>query len=184
MKSSTNFKYQESVVKIKSYKLHETNRKRLFEHDESTDDEFEQVNKKLKLSKPTSRILQAYHGKEYEKCLEVIEEVLQQRSTQTNGSLMDQYKIVQATCWTMLEMNKDQIEPQLMNIIEEDPQSSSLGFAYFSLGLYQYYGGNMTKAFESFDKAVDLNPSRPMNKAREFKAKAKYFMDTLNDGKF
>jgi tetratricopeptide (TPR) repeat protein len=180
--STENFKYQESAEKNKIFKLRDSNRKRLFANDNSSDDEVDHIEKKVKIVMQRvdgPMIFRSYQAKEYEKCLQMIDEILKQSKTEIEDPLMTQYKIIQAACWTMLEVHKEKIKSQLMEIITKDPKNS---FAHYGYGLYQYHEGNMSVSIESFAKAIDLNPSGAMKKALELKAKAKSFMDMLCDG--
>lgn len=179
-----NFQYQQSAEKAKSYKLRNSKRKRLFENENASDDEVDHVDKKAKIVKPPvngQMIFKSYQCKEYEKCLEMIEEIMKQKpkQAQKEDAMYTQYKIIQAACWTMMDINKDKIADQLMTIIKKEPRNS---FAHYGYGLYQYHEGKMSAAIESFGKAIDLNPTGAMKRAMELKAKAKSLMDMLCDG--
>lgn len=182
--STEKFQYQESAEKIKNYNIRDSKRKRLFENENSTDDETDHVNKKIKIVKPPvnpQTIFKLYQGKEYEKCLELTEDVLNESKTQKEDPLVTQYEIIQAACWTMLERNEEKVKNQLLKIIANEPQNS---FAHYGFGLYHYYQGNLGFSIEAFTTAIDLNPSGAMKKALELKVKAKNFMDLLSEGKF
>ena len=182
--STEKFQYQESAEKTKNYKIRDSKRKRLFENENSTDDEADHVDKKIKIAKPQinpQMIFKLYQGKEYEKCLELIEDVLNESKTQKEDPLVTQYEIIQAACWTMLEKNEEKVKNQLLKIIANEPKNS---FAHYGFGLYQYHQGNLGFAIEAFTTAIDLNSTGAMKKALELKVKAKNFMDLLSDGEF
>ena len=182
--STEKFQYQESAEKSKSYKIRDSKRKRLFQNENSTDDETDHVVKKVKIVKPPvnpQTIFKLYQGQEYEECLLTVEDALNECNTQNGDPLVTQYQIIQAACWTMLEVNDEKVKNQLLKIIANEPQNS---FAHYGFGLYHYHQGNLGFAIEAFTTAIDLNPSGAMKKALELKAKAKNFMDMLSDGKF
>jgi tetratricopeptide (TPR) repeat protein len=181
MSTAETFEYQNSAEKCKNTKLVEPNRKRLFENEMSSDDEVDHKDKKAKVERPIitgPMIFKSYQGKEYEKCLEMIDEIFKE-SKYSKDPVIIQYKIIQAACWTMLEIHREKINKQLMEIIENDPKNS---FARYGYGLYMYHEGNMQKATEAFGLAIDLNPSGAMKKALELKAKAKQFTEMVTEG--
>lgn len=180
------FEYQESGVKSKSYKLQKTNRKRLFNDDSeiSSDDETQHIDKKVKVvAEPitSQEILKTFQSKEYGKCLEMIEKLKNFKQKQTFNVNDSQFKIIQAACWTMLDVNNEEASNNLSEVIKQEPKNS---FAFYGLGLHQYRQGNLEESLRSFGTAIDLNPSGAMKRAMEFKAKAKSMMDLIFDGEF
>lgn len=183
------FEYQKSENKDKSYKLRNSKRKRLEYIESSSSDEDEimkHIDKKVKLTKQPvnycTSILKTYQTKEYEECLKLIDEFLQLPPTHPQykpEQSCSQYKIIQAACYTMMDINQEETLLALTQIIKLEPTNS---FAIYCLGLAQYRNGDLTGCMDSFGTAIDLNPTGAMKRAMEMKAKAKRLMDLLCDG--
>lgn len=174
------FKYQESAEKPKPARLSDGNRKRLFDRisESSNDDEARQEEtKKVKMPITPQAILTAFQTKEYEKCLEMM------RTVEANGSINvagSEFVIMKAACWTMLDINHEEILKTLNDLIEKEPRNS---FAHYGLGLFQYRQANLSACISTFATVVNLNGTRAMMQALEFKGKAKAVIDLMNKGK-
>lgn len=161
--------------------------KLVFEQENSSDDEVDHVEKKIKVVKTSpvrlETIFTSYQCKEYEICLKMIDEVLKQKlkEEQMEDPIFTQCRIVQAACWTLTNTNKVEARDQLTKILATEPKNS---FAHYGFGLYHYHEGNMEAAIESFGRALSFDPSGEMMKALEFKAKSKGIMDMLYNGEF
>lgn len=183
------FKYMKSERKDRSYELRNSNRKRLFnEYAESTssDEEVDHIDKKVKLMKQplnyNQSILKTYQTKDYAECLKLMDEFLQLPTAHPQykpNQSCSQYKIIQAACWTMTDVNHKETLESLQEIIKAEPTNS---FALYGLGLAQYLNGDLTRCMDSFGTAINLNPTGAMKRAMEFKSKAKSFLDLLRDG--
>lgn len=182
------FEYQKSEGKDKSYKLRNSKRKRLeyIESSSDEDEDMEHIDKKVKLTKQPvnycTSIFNTYQAKEYDECLKLIEEFLQLPPTHPQykpEQSCSQYKIIQAACYTMMDINQEETLLALSQIIKLEPKNS---FAIYCLGLSQYRNGDLTGCMDSFGTAIDLNPTGAMKRAMEMKAKAKRLMDLLCDG--
>lgn len=154
--------------------------------DDSSDEEIEHADKKVKLMKQPlnycQSILKTYQTKNYEECLKLIDDFLKLPTTHPQykpEKSCSQFKIIQAACWTMMDMNQKEALQSLNEIIKSEPTNS---FAIYGIGFSQYRNGDLTGCMDSFSAAIDLNPTGAMKRAMEFKAKAKFLMDLLCDG--
>lgn len=183
------FDYQDSAVKERSFTIRNSERKRLFcEYTEvSSDEETEHVEKKVKITKQQinfqTEILKSFQGKEYESCLNQIDEYfkLTSKDLQTRIEAQSQVQLIQIACWTMMDVNQKEAFKSLKEILEKEPTNS---FAFYALGLAQYRSGDLAASMTSFGKAIDLNPTAAMKRGLEYKAKAKNFLDIMFDGEF
>lgn len=140
-----------------------------------TNIEDNQPNKKqIKTSDLNEEVLVTYQKKEYTDCLKLIDESLEINPTNTH------HKILQTSCWTMLDINGIETYETLKSIIQEDPKNS---FAYYGIGLKHYADGELMESVEYFNKAISLNPTNSMQKAVELKQKATRVMEAICDGK-
>lgn len=176
------FQYQESAEKLKTDKLRNSQRKRLFNRISESDDEPTHADKKKKVVTPpvtAQGILVTFQNREYEKSLNMIEMLeAQGGSIDVNSA---QFIIIKAACLTMLDIKNDETMEMLTNLIKQEPKNS---YAYYGLGLYQYRQADLSKCIKSFATAIDLNGTAAMKRALEFKAKAKSVTNLINDGKF
>lgn len=184
------FDYRDSAVKIQNLPIRNAKRKRLFcEYTEaaSSDNESGNIEKKVMIIKQpinfSMEILKNFQSKEYEKCLTQIDDFfkLSPDDPQMKADAQTQIRLIQAACWTMLDVNQEQTFRSLTKILEQQPENS---FAFYAYGLAQYRNGELAASMSSFGKAIDLNPTNAMKRGLEYKAKAKNFIDIINDGKF
>lgn len=119
-----------------------------------------------------AEIIGFHQKKEFEKCLELIEESLTENQTNTH------HKILQASCWTALNIKGPETFELLKKVIEDDPTNS---FAYYGIGLKHYNEGNLAESQKYLIKAIELNPTNAMQKAVELKCKAKSVMEAICD---
>jgi tetratricopeptide (TPR) repeat protein len=171
VKKSVKFNCQESSENMKKTSIHEAKRKRLFDQPESeiiSSEKKSKVDSELKLQQ---MILKAFQGKEYQNCLDLLDQLSESTREQT------QFLIIRASCWTHQDINFDKSAEIFNDVIRKEPTNS---FAYYGLGLNQYRYGDLKGCQISFSKAVELN--RSMRKAMEFKAKAKSLLDLITDG--
>lgn len=119
------------------------------------------------------KIISAYQKKEYRECLEFIADAAKVHQ------LTIQQKILQATCWTFLDINRSETLEVLKKIIEADAKNS---FAYYGIGYRYYCDGELMESVDYLNKAIELNPTNAMQKAVELKQKATRVMEAIIDG--
>lgn len=182
------FDYQDSVVKEKNFEIRNSKRKRLFcEYTEvSSEGETEHVEKKMKIGKQqpinfSAEILKRFQSKEYERCLNQIDDYFNHSQEDSQIDSQSQIRLIQAACWTMMDVNQEETFKSLKEIINEQPKNS---FAFYALGLAQYRNGDLAVSMTSFGIAIDLNPTAAMKRGLEYKAKAKNFLDIIFEGEF
>lgn len=127
------------------------------------------------ISSLNEKILDAYCNKDFEVCLKMITESLQVDPSNV------QHKILQASCWTLMNTNQEEAQKSLKEIINNDPTNS---FACYGLGYSLYCSGELLDCQEYLEKAYELNPSSTMQKAVELKQKALSIMAAIVDGRF
>ena len=127
-------------------------------------------------------ILINYQAKNYAECLKLIADFqklpLSDPQYKGEGEIV-QYKIIQAACWTSMNIKKNETSEVLHDVLEKDPKNS---FALYGLGLHQYNNGYFEHCIESFGKAVEYNPTAAMKRAVEYKAMAKNLLDLIIEG--
>lgn len=107
------------------------------------------------------RILKLYRNKRYEECAQSVE--AQVRVTQ--GRTQEDYLILLAAAHVMMK-NFVSAQDILDNVISRNPQSS---FAFFNKGVAFYLEQKYDLSISMLDKALLINPSEQMNRAREMK---------------
>lgn len=183
------FSYQQSTKKQEVSKFHIGSKRKLFENsDDSSDEDTGSFDKKVKVIKQavnySQNILSAYQSKDYTKCLEQIEEFFElpiSDSQHQSEEARSRYRIIQAACWTMLDVKREKVFETLNEVIKQDPKNS---FAHYGVGLAQYREGDFTNCMKAFETAIKYNPSGAMKRAMELKAKAKSIMELIQGGKF
>lgn len=130
-------------------------------------------NQKSEMSNLSQDIQAVYQKKQYKECLKLIEE--SQKADPSNV----QHKILQASCWSLLNINNAETYKMLKQIIKDDPKNS---FAYYGIGLAHYCDGELMESVSYLTRAVELNPSNAMQKAVELKQKATNVMAAICDG--
>lgn len=117
------------------------------------------------------QIIAAYQTHNFLPCLELIDISLKSGPN-------THHQILQASCWTSLNINGPETYTMLKQIIAEEPRNS---FAYYGLGLKHYSDGNLAECIDFLTKAIELNPTNAMQKASELKYKAKSVMEAICD---
>lgn len=121
------------------------------------------------------KILNTYQKQEYNDCLRYLEESLKIDPHNTH------HQILQASCWTVLDINGNETYELLKKIIRDDPKNS---FAYYGIGFKYYHDGELMESVEYLKQAISLNPTNAMQKAVELKQKATCVMEAICDGEF
>ena len=184
---SKNFTYQESAVKSKKFKIRLVPKRKLFElYEDSSDDEIGPIDKKVKIIKQTVNYTQSitasYQSKDYKKCLDFIDEFFKlPDNNNESANRRKHYRMIQAACWTMLDMKREETFKTLNEILKQEPSNS---FAHYGVGLAQYRDGDLSSCLKAFGIAIKLNPTAAMKRAMELKAKAKSIIEMISDGKF
>lgn len=186
-----NFSYHESPKNTERHQIRLSSKRKLFQYceDSTSDDEMKSTNKKVKIMKPpinyTQTISKAYQSKAYTECLDTIDEFFSLPAGESQYKVSDEtrshYKIIQAACWTMLDIKTTEAFETFNEIIRKEPRNS---FAYYGLGLAQYRDGDLINSVKAFETAINFNPSAAMKRAMELKAKAKSIMDLIFNGEF
>lgn len=155
--------------------------------DSADDEEIRPIGKKVLQMPPLPliyqhSILETYRTKQYKECLNLIDELFKLSSSHPqyrSESARSKFRIIQAACWTMLDINKAKVFESLKSIIETDPNNS---IALYALALAQYRDADLINCVKGFDAAMELNGS-VMKKAIDLKAKAIKLRTLLLEGK-
>lgn len=178
------FDYQKSLEKPKQSEIRLSKRKIHFDDEDSTTTDEEHLRVIFKKAKTTPdidyarEILKLFQKKEYVNCLDLIDEYFKSSSGVVQNVV--QFRIIQSACWIMMDTNEEEVASTLDEIIKSDPGNS---FAFYALGLAQYRRGDFLQSINSFEKAVDLNPSSSMRVAMECQANATCLEELLSKGK-
>lgn len=109
------------------------------------------------------KIRDAYRQQKHSECIEFI-----------NGapeciSKASQYKILKASCINNIGGRSREAHEILESVIVSEPDNA---FAYYSKGLVFINDGVLDESVKCFTKAIEIDPSEKMNKARQFKSRA------------
>lgn len=130
--------------------------------------------KRQRLMKPNIQmIMKQFLGKNWQECLNLIEDSLTELEENTH------LVILQANCWTQLNINDEKAVKQLTDVIRKEPTNA---FAYYGLGLNYYLRGEFEKCLEPFSRATELNQAT-MSRAAAFKDCASNILLLLNESK-
>lgn len=121
------------------------------------------------------KVFKAYQKKQYEECLELLEESLKIDPNNTNQ------RIIQAMCWANLDINGEETYEMFQQIIAEEPNNS---FAYYGMGFKNYSDGRLANAIPFLNRAIELNTTNAMQKAVELQQKATRFKEAICEGEF
>lgn len=115
-------------------------------------------------------IREAYKLQNYAKCLKLLK--------QAPKSVKDspRYKILQASCLNHLGKDYSLAHSILNDVIRREPLNA---FAYHSKGLVFVSEGKLQFSIECFDKALSIDQSEKMNKAREMKSRAQTMLKSI-----
>lgn len=122
---------------------------------------------------PTQHIMKLFLGKKYEDCLKLIDSAFAMTEDTT------QLKILQAGCWTQMDINHEIAVEQLNEVIQADPNNA---FAHYGLGLNFYRRGELDKCLDPFTTAAALDSST-MSRAAIYKDSAMKVLKLLRDAK-
>lgn len=109
-------------------------------------------------------ILCAYRLKSYNRCLKQVETILKM-----SGQDLNHYKIIQAACYTMIGGHFPKVHLILDKVIKEEPWNS---FAIYGKGVALFFEARFDEAIITFDRAIGVNPTNEMDRAREMRGHA------------
>lgn len=115
------------------------------------------------------KIRTAYKLQKHSKCLALIAESPQ--SVQSDS----QYKILSASCLNNLGQSKE-AHRILDEVIEQNPTNA---FAYYGKGLVFINEARLGDGVKCFDKAIEVDPSEKISKARHMKVRAENMMKSM-----
>lgn len=174
--STSSLNVQSSTIKVHSVKEFQTHRGIKRQQDFDPPSSGEDKKPKIIQEKDYANvILRLYQAKEYSKCLETVEDFF----ACSSSSNVSHFQIIQAACWTNLSINGDRVFSSLNQIIKSEPKNS---FAHYALGMSHYQAGDFHKSVESFETAVEINPTPSMKIAMECQAKAQCLIELFEKG--
>lgn len=110
-----------------------------------------------------TQIRDAYKQQKHSKCIQLIDQAPE------NIKSSSQYKILKASCLNNIFGKSKSAHLILDDVISEEPANS---FAHYGKGLVFINEGNLIEAVKCFDKAIEIDPSGRMDKARQMKTRA------------
>lgn len=108
-------------------------------------------------------VLKAFRSQDYEKCIELIEVILQDGNVEPKHH----YKILQAASHTMLGKDFKLAHTILDDVLREDPENS---FALYGKGVAYYFQKRLEESLEVLNQAIIVNPDE-MQRAKEMKVR-------------
>lgn len=124
----------------------------------------DQVDKvKVKIEVEEATIRELYRQQKHEECLRLIEAAPERVKNSSK------YKILQASCLNNLRGKSLEAHSILDDVIKREPLNA---FAFYGKGLVFINEGNLELSIEYFEKAIQVDPSEKMNKARQMKSRA------------
>lgn len=115
-------------------------------------------------------IREAYKLQNYSKCLKLLKQAPDSVKNSTR------YKILQASCLNHLGEDYSLAHNILNDVIRCEPLNA---FAYHAKGLVFVSEGELEFSIECFDKALAIDQSEKMNKAREMKFRAQTMLKSI-----
>lgn len=116
-----------------------------------------------------SQIRDAYQHQQHSLCVKLID------SDERIGSIT-RFKILKASCLNNLPGKTKEAHDCLDDVLSTQPDNA---FAFYGRGLVYINEGKLAEAVQSFDRAIELDPSVKMNKARQMKDRAERMLKPL-----
>lgn len=116
------------------------------------------------------KIREAYNNQKHSECLVLIE------SAPLSLKNSSRYKILKASCLNNLPGKSKEAHACVDEVISVEPENA---LAYYGKGLVYINEGKFKESIDMFDKAIHLDPSEKMKKARRMKVKAERMLVTL-----
>jgi tetratricopeptide (TPR) repeat protein len=114
------------------------------------------------------KIRDAYQHQKHYKCVELIDSLPKETKESS------QYRILKASCLNNIPGRSKEALELLDSVINGDPNPNPL--AMFGKGLCLINEGNFSEAVKCFGRAIELEPSERMDKARAMKERAEKMM--------
>jgi tetratricopeptide (TPR) repeat protein len=106
-------------------------------------------------------VLTHYRSRNYRKCIKNIEKILKVTPKEEAAH----YKILQGACYTMLSDFK-KAHAILQNVLKRNPKDS---YALYNKATAYYFQGDFDRSLELLDRAIELNDTSEMERAKNLK---------------
>lgn len=109
-------------------------------------------------------VLRLYRAKNYQRCIKTIERILKVTPKENSAH----YKILLAASYTMTGKKFKKSHSILNKVLQVNPSDA---FALYGKAVAFYFEREFDRSVEYLDKAIEVDPSPQMNRARDLKIK-------------
>lgn len=125
---------------------------------------------KIEVEEHQTKIRDAYKHQKLSKCIELIDEAPE--SVKNSA----QYQILKASCLNNIGGRTFQAHSILDAVLRLEPSNA---FAYYGKGLVFINEAKLVEGIKAFEKAIEIDPSERMSKARQMKSRAENMIKSL-----
>lgn len=116
------------------------------------------------------KIRDAYKQQKYSQCVKLIE------ASSESVKCSAQYKILKVSCLNNIGGRSLEAHAILDDVINLKPSNA---FAHYGKGLVFINDGKLSESLKCFEKAIEIDPSEKMSKARQMQSRAENMMRSI-----